>query len=384
MPSPEARDEHVVDALLDAGALLQDPMRMAVVLDELRTHRAEPGPELAIAVAARLTAGKTKPRRARPPRRLVLATGALAAACAVAVVGAVALTSPGSSPQASFPNASAPSSQQGSATGEVGAKQRADYGAAGTGTFGTAKLPAAATQHVLALPASSRLQDYQAWMRLRVTSTTRLSQVTQRAISLTRGFGGYVTLSNVSVQGARSGTSTVDVHIPVGRVQEAIARFSSLGVIVGQHVAVADLQAGYDQTSSRIESLRHSLALIGVRLADPKVTPEQRVALLAQREHARHALAGATRTSSDLAARGAYARVDLSFATGAKAAPVVHKKAGRLEHAIRRAGGMLETVAIGALFVAIIGLPVVALVALVLFGARTRRRRGERALLERT
>ena len=146
-------------------------------------------------------------------------------------------------------------------------------------------------------------------MQLRVSGTRRLSQVTQRAISLTRGFGGYVTRSDVNVQGARHGTAEVDVHIPIARVQDAIARFSSLGVIVGQHVAVADLQTAYDRAQRRGEALRHSLALIEVRLADPKVTPEQRVTLLAQRERARHALAGANETSTGLAARGAYARL---------------------------------------------------------------------------
>ena len=220
-------------------------------------------------------------------------------------------------------------------------------------------------------------------MQLRVSGTRRLSQVTQRAISLTRGFGGYVTRSDVNVQGARRGTAEVDVHIPIGRVQDAIARFSSLGVIVGQHVAVADLQTAYDRAQRRGEALRHSLALIEVRLADPKVTPEQRVGLLAQRERARHALAGANETSTELAARGAYARLALSFATGAKVAPVVPQKPGRLEHAARQAGGLLETIAIGAIFVLILAGPVLLVAALVALALRARRRRGERALLER-
>ena len=72
-----------------------------------------------------------------------------------------------------------------------------------------------------------------------------------------------------------------------------------------------------------------------------------------------------TQTSTGLAARGAYARLALSFATGAKVAPVVPQKPGRLEHAARQAGGLLETIAIGAIFVLILAGPVLLLVALV-------------------
>jgi hypothetical protein len=155
-------------------------------------------------------------------------------------------------------------------------------------------------------------------------------------------------------------------------------------VIVGQHIAVADLQSGYDAAARRAESLRHSLALIEVRLADPKATPEQRVALLAQRERARHALSGAKETASELTARGAYARLDLAFSTGAKVAPVVRHEDARLTQALHRVGGILETAAIGALFAVLLGGPVLVLLALVVLGRRVRRRRRERALLART
>ncbi len=376
MPSPEARDEHVVDALLDGGALLDDPIRMAAVLDELRLHRPEPGPELRAAVVERL-ARPTSPRRRLPawsPRRLAVASGLLAICAFVVVVGAVSLRSGGTSKQVDLRTASH------GVLALPAEAPRTTFQSAGTGS--SALAPAGGAPLVAPSP-SSRLQDYQAWMQLRVSGTRRLSQVTQRAISLTRGFGGYVTRSDVNVQGARHGTAEVDVRIPIARVQDAIARFSSLGVIVGQHVAVADLQTAYDRAQRRSEALRHSLALIEVRLADPKVTPEQRVALLAQRERARHALAGADGTSTELTARGAYARLDLSFATGARVAPVVPQKPGRLEHAARQAGGLLETIAIGAIFVLILVGPVLVLVALAGLALRAWRRRGERALLER-
>ena len=151
----------------------------------------------------------------------------------------------------------------------------------------------------LAAPSpSSRLQDYQAWMRLRVSGTHAALAGRPARDQPDARLRRLRDALRRERAGRTHGTAEVDVHIPIARVQDAIARFSSLGVIVGQHVAVADLQAGYDAAQRRAESLRHSLALIEVRLADPKVTPEQRVALLAQRERARHALAGANETST--------------------------------------------------------------------------------------
>jgi hypothetical protein len=384
MHSPEARDEHVVDALLDGGALLEDPMRMAAVLDELRARRAEPRPELRITVAERLAAPPARARRvgALRPRRLVAAAGIAVAVCVLGIAGL--LSSGGGSPQGVADSGASPSVHLALPVATPSTSKNFSAAQTGAGQTAVGATPSAATRPVVISPAAGRLQDYQAWMRLRVTSTNRLSQVAQRAISLTRGFGGYVTRSDVNVAGTRSGTADLDVHIPIARVQDAIARFSSLGVIVGQHVAVADLQSSYDAARRRAESLRHSLALIEVRLADPKVTPEQRVALLGQRERARHALVGATQTATELTARGAYARLDLAFSTGAKAAPVVRHEDSRFVQALHRVGGILETATIGALYAVLLGGPVLALVALVLLGRSVRRRRSERALLART
>ena len=386
MQSPDARDEHVVDALLDGGALLEDPMRMAAVLDELRARRAEPRPELRMEIAERLATPPVKPRRARRPRALVAVGGM--AVLAICGVGAALLLSSGSGGRDATSTGDLSSALAPPTVANHDGSKQAYRAAAAPPTFQSAAgagaaLPAASTPTLAPSPAPGRLQDYQAWMRLRVTNTTRLSQVAQCTISLTRGFGGYVTRSDVNLQGPKNGTADVDVHIPIARVQDAIARFSTLGVIVGQHVSVADLQASYDAAAKRAESFRHSLALIEVRLADPKVTPEQRVALLGQRERARHALAGATQTTTDLTARGAYARLDLAFSTGARPAPVVHREDSRFTKALHRIGGILESGAIAALYVVLLGLPVLVLIALVLLGRRLHRRRAERELLAR-
>jgi hypothetical protein len=348
--------------------------------DELRelfaAHRPQPSDLVRTRVADVLAAPVAPPRRRRAaPRRRLYGGLALATACAVAVVVAVSLGQGGSSAPVALDPA-------GTAAFRVAATpQRTTVGAGAPGALNNGGL--AAANGAAPVTPSTRLQDYRTDIRLRVQGTRRLSQVTQRAILLTRGYGGYVTVSNVTLHGA-SGTAQIDVRVPVAKVQDAIARFSSLGVIVGQHVAVTDLQAGFDAAARRIESLRHSLALIDVRLAAPRLAPERRVALLAQQERARHALAGAKETSADLTARGAYARIDLGFSTAARhVAPVVVQRRGRLEHALRRAGGMLETAGIGAIYVLVLGGPLLVVALLVLLALRRDRRRREQALLER-
>ncbi len=360
MQSPEARDEHVVDALLDGGALLEDPIRMAAVLDELRARRAEPRPELRMAVAERLAAPAATPRRAgarrggsSPPAASPRSRSAPSGASRSCVIGR---GQPGSVPTPSCAAAAphvAADSRSTAARGELPAARPARP-SAGTRRRSRRHSPLAPRARRPAACRTTRRGCACASRR-----TTRLSQVAQRAISLTRGFGGYVTRSDVNVQGAQQR------HGRRRRAHPDRARAGCDRALLeprrdlGQHVAVADLQAGYDAAARRVESLRHSLALIEVRLADPKVTPEQRVALLAQRERARHALAGATQTTTDLSARGAYARIDLAFSTGAKPrGRRPRTRDSRSRTALHRVGGILETGAIGALYAVLLGGPV--------------------------
>jgi hypothetical protein len=121
-----------------------------------------------------------------------------------------------------------------------------------------------------------------------------------------------------------------------------------------------------------------------VRLAAPRLAPARKVALLAQQERARHALAGAQETSATLERRGAYAKIALAFATAPRhVAAAVVQRPGRLEHAFRRAGGLLETAGIGAIYVLVLGGPLLVLALLVALVLRRDRRRREQALLER-
>src|ERR1051325_7660000 len=95
-------------------------------------------------------------------------------------------------------------------------------------------------------------QDYEAEMRLRVRD---LSATTKRALALTRGFGGYVRSVDYG-SGRAAGTADLLVRIPIGSVQAAIVRFSALGTILDQHVAIQDVQQSFDLRFRQLQALR--------------------------------------------------------------------------------------------------------------------------------
>ena len=233
-------------------------------------------------------------------------------------------------------------------------------------------------------PATGRLQDYQAWMRLRVTNTTRLSQVAQRSISLTRGFGGYVTRSDVERPGR------AQRHRRDRRAHPDRAR-------AGRDRAL--LEPRRDRGTARRR--RRPAAQLRRRRAARRVAAAlARADRGASRRPEGHARA-ARRAAGPARARPPRARgcnADDHRAHGARRVraprPLVldGREAGRracrqhesrFTHALHRVGGILETAAIGALYVVLLGGPILLVVALVLLGRRMRRRRSERELLAR-
>jgi hypothetical protein len=100
-------------------------------------------------------------------------------------------------------------------------------------------------------PSTTRLQDYTATLQLEVRDANALSDRTKRAIGIARRLGGTVSRVDVSTSG-RSGSALVVLRIPTARVTTAIAELSSLGRIVGQHVAVLDVQRRIDTLRARV------------------------------------------------------------------------------------------------------------------------------------
>ena len=82
------------------------------------------------------------------------------------------------------------------------------------------------------VPLASRLQRYDATLRLRVKDVDALSNATKRAMNLTRGLGGYVASVSTSTRSGRRGGATLVLRVPIVNVQTALAGLTSLGTIL--------------------------------------------------------------------------------------------------------------------------------------------------------
>jgi hypothetical protein len=212
------------------------------------------------------------------------------------------------------------------------------------------------------LTSKSRLQQQQVSMRLRVDD---LSRATQKAVRQTRNLGGYVAAANYSTNES-TGDSRLDLRVPAQNVQKAIASFTQLGTILGQHISVADLQGRLNRMDTRIAALQKRIGdLDGVRL-------DQAKRALRKLEHRRAALIR----------EGTYAKVSLQLTTRKPAAK--EEEQGRFESFWGVAGDILGKEAIGMLYAFVIVGPFAILAALALFAERARRRRADHRLLEET
>ena len=211
------------------------------------------------------------------------------------------------------------------------------------------------------VPARDRLQQYDAWLRVRVHDQEELSKRTQDAYRLTRKLGGYVAWANYSTPVNR-GDSELQVQLPIGHVQAAIAAFSAYGTLVGQRIRLKDLQQKVDTLSARIKRLRARIA----RLNDP-------------RDRAR--LAQLLRARTSTVKQGQMASVALTMVVGKKAAAAA---SGRFHRTIDDAGTVLIRELEFLVYALVAAGPLLLLGGLGVAAARVARRRSDRRLLERT
>ncbi len=247
----------------------------------------------------------------------------------------------------------------------------------GSGTFSKADKPNA----LGALPPNTtRLQNYQAAMTVRVDGLDQLSPSTQKAMRIARALGGYVVSAQFNA--AKQGSSALVFRIPIGHVQQAIARFSGLGTIAAQDIRITDLQAQFNRLVKQVGALRVALAKIDDRLADPSLTNEARV-LLEQRRARLAARLEAVRTSKARTThRASLATVSLNLTTKEAVVPAKVQHRGPLGRALHDAGSILAKEASWALY-ALLVLGPIAVIALVAFLlVRLGRRVSDRRLLE--
>jgi uncharacterized protein DUF4349 len=229
-------------------------------------------------------------------------------------------------------------------------------------------------------PSSTRVQDYRASLRLRVKDADDLSDRTKEVLRLTRGFGGYVVSVRYGV--GREGDATLDLRVPVQRVQEALVRFSALGTIIEQRVAIRDLQGRIDEQARRLDKLGARIASLRRALADEGLPADEHAHLEAELKRARAARAVLRETRARLLRTGTFARVSLGLTTRRPTA-VGGDEPGRIERTLGDAGSLLSREAAVAIYALIVAGPVVLLLALAWAAVREGRRRARERVLER-
>ena len=230
-------------------------------------------------------------------------------------------------------------------------------------------------------PSSGRLQDYRAELRVRVPNARRLSDVTSRAMRLTRSLGGFIVSASYARGG--EGDSRLVVRVPVGKVQEAILGFSQLGTLLAQRIEIADLQGAVNRQNERIAELHRSIAAIERELRDPALTPEARATLEARLLAVREELGSRREVRNATVKRGRLSRITLTLTTREDRQEPVPAPPGEFEDTLRDAVALLAKLVAWFLYAFIVAIPFLALTLAAVLVERLRRRRGALAVLER-
>lgn len=332
---------------------------------ELRSATPAAPAELRARVRA-LSSGAPEPRAVRLPRRRRLGL-ALAALLTVAVAGSALIYG--------FVT-SGPSEER--AKGPAIALESRAAGAAATDQAA----PGSVQRGVILPPSRTRLQDYRARIRIRVSGLEALSRVTARAMRIARRLGGFVASVDYGAPGGREGDAELILRIPTAHVQEAILSFSELGTFVAQQVSIRDAQRRVDDLGARIAGRRGAIARLEVRLRDDALTSEERARLQRQLAGERSGLARLARARQGALERGRLSTVSLSLTTRAPAVVEKLDRRGRVERSLDGAAGVLAREASITLYAVIVAGPALLLAAVAVLLAGVRRRRVERRLLE--
>jgi hypothetical protein len=239
----------------------------------------------------------------------------------------------------------------------------------------------AATNGTALAPAPFRATEEHASFTLQVDDRNALGSATQQAMRIVRALGGYVVTAQTAQPGDGQGDSTLTVRVPIGHVQQAIARLSALGHILSQDIQLQDLQAPINRQRDRMQQLGAAIGLLEHELATQPLAVEARSRVETQLALDRAQLAAAQRAAAALAKRGRLATIDLSLTTrhSTDIAPPAHP--GQAQRTLTRAwhllGRELAYVAAGLLLLA----PLAVIAALAVLVRRTWRRREEARLL---
>ena len=224
-------------------------------------------------------------------------------------------------------------------------------------------------------PASRRLQDYDARMRLRVKDAAALDGATKRAMRDTRSLGGFVASIDFGTRPEDQGDASLVLRVPVAKVQQAVARYTELGTIVSQQVKINDLQPQADRLSQSATELRRRIAELVTKSRRSGLTVDERIQL----ENARRDLQSLTGRQSRLMREASYATVTLELTTAQAAEQ--REEPGAFRAFWDDATKILGTELIWLLYALVVAGPFLLLALLALFAERNRRRRSADSLL---
>jgi hypothetical protein len=228
-------------------------------------------------------------------------------------------------------------------------------------------------------PSATRLNRYQAWLRVRV-ERDKLGNAATQAMRIARGYGGYVASVDLNTPGNR-GRAFLVLRVPVTKVQDAVLRLGRLGDVTAQRVRIQDLQRQFDAQQRELTKLRLQIAGLERALKNPALPADQRLRLQLQLQDAKRSLALKTRAHGRTAREGRLATISVGYYVPTAAAAKPHHE-GRLERSVRDAGGFLVAELSWILYALIVAAPIAVLVAVALIGARAVRRGSNRRLLE--
>jgi hypothetical protein len=391
--------------------------RLEEAARELREHRPRPSEELVNRIERLAERRSPRRRPARPRltrRRMVLA---LAAALALAIMGAVLigeLGQPSSKTAALKPakpmhgpvhvNPKMVNAKVGASTTErrfsldANAEKAARPARPSTASGGAANKEY--TQGVSAKPANkaslqaltpaassaapmtvgNRLAELRAVLPLKV-GRNKLSSATKKAEEIARSLGGYFATGRYSVPSHGVATSRLKLKVPAQKAQDALARISALGEILSQKVSFEDLQTAVNNEGDQIKTLTQRIDQLVTALEDPSLTPAARSQLQVELANARAQRYSLRAQRNEKVRRGRMATITLTLTTGNLPKPAA--KPSRLHKAIIKAwNGLCSELSWGAIGV-IVASPFLALALIGVPATRFRRRREERRLLEK-
>jgi hypothetical protein len=228
----------------------------------------------------------------------------------------------------------------------------------------------------------NRLVHADATLQVRVPSHSALTHATNQATKIVGTLGGYA--QSVQYQSSRNGTGNafLDLRVPVGKAEIALAKLASLGTLVSQQVSTQDLQQQYTQQTNSIGTLRREIAVYVQALQSTTLSATERVAIQIKLENARHSLKLLKKARTATVAQGATADISLTLTTNKDAGIVpAHHTTGRFDRLLGSAARFLALEGIVFLYALVVLAPFLILAGVTWWILRERRRREESRLL---